>query len=150
MHSVPGIAPQWRLLIRKITMSLALVNSRALLGLDSPSVTVEVHLANGLPSFTLVGLADTEVKEARERVRCAIHNSGFDFPNNKRITVNLAPAPIGCCGWPAPSPIWRTRPGWTPPMWQRPCNTAGCCRRLEPRVWFTLNLRDKRTRMTWG
>jgi magnesium chelatase family protein len=57
-------------------------------------VTVEVHLANGLPSFTLVGLADTEVKEARERVRCAIQNSGHDFPTNKRITVNLAPADL--------------------------------------------------------
>jgi magnesium chelatase family protein len=57
-------------------------------------VTVEVHLANGLPSFSLVGLADTEVKEARERVRCALQNSGFDFPHNKRITVNLAPADL--------------------------------------------------------
>jgi magnesium chelatase family protein len=53
-----------------------------------------VHLANGLPSFTLVGLADTEVKEARERVRCAIQNAGLDFPSNKRITVNLAPADL--------------------------------------------------------
>jgi len=53
-----------------------------------------VHLANGLPSFTLVGLADTEVKEARERVRCAIQNAGLSFPNNKRITVNLGPADL--------------------------------------------------------
>ena len=75
-------------------MSLSLVQSRALLGLDAASVTVEVHLANGLPSFTLVGLADVEVKEARERVRCAIQNSGLEFPNNKRITVNLAPADL--------------------------------------------------------
>ncbi len=75
-------------------MTLALIHSRALLGLRAPPVTVEVHLANGLPSFTLVGLADTEVKEARERVRCAIQNSGFEFPNNKRITVNLAPADL--------------------------------------------------------
>ncbi len=75
-------------------MTLALIHSRALLGLRAPPVTVEVHLANGLPSFALVGLADTEVKEARERVRCAIQNSGFDFPNNKRITVNLAPADL--------------------------------------------------------
>ena len=66
-------------------MSLALVQSRALLGLQAPSVTVEVHLANGLPSFTLVGLAETEVKEARERVRAAIVNAGLEFPNNKRI-----------------------------------------------------------------
>ncbi len=72
----------------------SLVHSRALLGLKALSVQVEVHLANGLPSFTLVGLADTEVKEARERVRSAIANAGLDFPNNKRITVNLAPADI--------------------------------------------------------
>jgi len=72
----------------------AVVQSRALMALASPAVTVEVHLANGLPSFTLVGLAETEVKEARERVRCAIQNSGLDFPNNKRITVNLAPADL--------------------------------------------------------
>jgi len=75
-------------------MSLSLVQSRALLGLDAAAVTVEVHLANGLPSFTLVGLADVEVKEARERVRSAIQNSGLEFPNNKRITVNLAPADL--------------------------------------------------------
>ena len=75
-------------------MSLSLVRSRALLGLQACPVEVEVHLANGLPSFTLVGLADTEVKEARERVRSAIQNSGLEFPNNKRITVNLAPADL--------------------------------------------------------
>jgi len=75
-------------------MSLAFIHSRALLGLEAPAVTVEVHLANGLPSFTLVGLADTEVKEARERVRCAIQSAGLEFPNNKRITVNLAPADL--------------------------------------------------------
>ena len=74
--------------------SFALVHSRALLGLQAPSVQVEVHLANGLPSFTLVGLADTEVKEARERVRSAIANAGLDFPNNKKIVVNLAPADL--------------------------------------------------------
>ncbi len=75
-------------------MSLATVHSRALDGLRAPEVTVEVHLANGLPSFTLVGLADTEVKEARERVRAALSNSGLEFPVNKRITVNLAPADL--------------------------------------------------------
>lgn len=75
-------------------MSLSLVHSRALLGLEARPVQVEVHLANGLPSFTLVGLADTEVKEARERVRSAIANSGLEFPSNKRITVNLAPADL--------------------------------------------------------
>jgi magnesium chelatase family protein len=76
------------------TMSLALVHSRALLGLQAAPVSVEVHLANGLPGFTLVGLAETEVKEARERVRAAILNAGLDFPHNKRITVNLAPADL--------------------------------------------------------
>jgi magnesium chelatase family protein len=75
-------------------MSLSLVQSRALLGLEAAAVTVEVHLANGLPLFTLVGLADVEVKEARERVRSAIQNSGLEFPNNKRIIVNLAPADL--------------------------------------------------------
>ena len=75
-------------------MSLSLVQSRALLGLEAAPVTVEVHLANGLPSFTLVGLADIEVKEARERVRSALQNAGLEFPHNKRITVNLAPADL--------------------------------------------------------
>ena len=75
-------------------MSLAVIHSRALHALIAAEVTVEVHLANGLPSFTLVGLADTEVKEARERVRAALLNSGLEFPHNKRITVNLAPADL--------------------------------------------------------
>jgi hypothetical protein len=79
---------------RRKRMSLSLVQSRALLGLEAASVTVEVHLANGLPSFTLVGLAETEVKEARERVRSAIQNAGLEFPNNKKIVVNLAPADL--------------------------------------------------------
>ena len=75
-------------------MGLSLVHGRALVGLHAPAVTVEVHMANGLPSFTLVGLADVEVKEARERVRSAILNSGLEFPHNQRITVNLAPADL--------------------------------------------------------
>ena len=75
-------------------MSLSLVHSRALQGLQARPVQVEVHLANGLPSFTLVGLVDTEVKETRERVRSAIANAGLEFPSNKRITVNLAPADL--------------------------------------------------------
>ena len=61
-------------------MSLATVRSRALDGIEAPPVHVEVHLANGLPTFTLVGLADTEVKESRERVRAALSHSGFAFP----------------------------------------------------------------------
>ena len=81
-------------------MTLAVIHSRALDGLEAPEVTVEVHLANGLPSFTLGGLADTEVKEARERVRAAIANSGLAFPHNKRITVNLAPADLPKIGLP--------------------------------------------------
>ena len=75
-------------------MSLAVVMSRALDGMSALPVHVEVQLANGLPSFTLVGLADTEVKESRERVRAALQHSGFGFPHNKRITVNLAPADL--------------------------------------------------------
>lgn len=74
-------------------MSLALVRTRALDGLDAPPVTVEVHLANGLPAFNLVGLPDTEVREARDRVRAAILTSQFEFPQ-RRITVNLAPADL--------------------------------------------------------
>ncbi len=74
-------------------MSLAIVHSRALDGLSAPEVAVEVHLAGGLPSVTLVGLPETEVKEARDRVRAALQNSGFEFPA-RRITVNLAPADL--------------------------------------------------------
>ena len=74
-------------------MALAVTYSRALDGLNAPPVIVEVHIAGGLPSLTLVGLPDTEVKEARDRVRAAIVNSGFEFPA-KRITVNLAPADL--------------------------------------------------------
>jgi magnesium chelatase family protein len=89
-----AIRPSLNLHSEGVEMSLAFVKSRVLLGLQAIQVTVEAHLANGLPSFTLVGLADVEVKEARERVRCAIQNSGLGFPNNKRITVNLAPADV--------------------------------------------------------
>ena len=74
-------------------MTLAVVTSRALAGMEAPEVVVEAHLANGLPSFTLVGLPDTEVKEARDRVRAALLQSGFEFPQ-RRITVNLAPADL--------------------------------------------------------
>lgn len=74
-------------------MSLALVNCRALLGVDAPPVVVEVHIAPGLPSFTLVGLPETAVREARERVRSALLTSRFEFPLG-RITVNLAPADL--------------------------------------------------------
>lgn len=74
-------------------MSLAIVRSRGLIGLEAPPVSVEVHLANGLPAFHIVGLPDAEVRESRERVRAALLHSGFEFPN-RRITVNLAPADL--------------------------------------------------------
>ena len=74
-------------------MTIATAYSRALSGMHAPLVRVEVHLANGLPAFNLVGHLETEVKESRERVRAAILNSGFEFPA-KRITVNLAPADL--------------------------------------------------------
>jgi len=75
------------------TMSLAVLHSRALAGMDAPPVTVEAHLANGLPSFTIVGLPEAEVKEAKDRVRAALQNARFEFPA-RRITVNLAPADL--------------------------------------------------------
>ncbi|MBK5106176.1 MAG: YifB family Mg chelatase-like AAA ATPase [Burkholderiales bacterium] len=74
-------------------MSLAVLHSRALAGMDAPEVTVEVHLSGGLPSFTIVGLAEIEVKEARDRVRAALINAHFEFPA-RRVTVNLAPADL--------------------------------------------------------
>ena len=74
-------------------MSLAVLYSRALSGMEAPEVVVEVHLANGLPSFTIVGLPETEVKESKDRVRAAIQTSQFEFPA-RRITVNLAPADL--------------------------------------------------------
>ncbi len=74
-------------------MSLAVVHSRALAGLAAPLVSVEAHLANGLPSFTIVGLPEAEVKESKDRVRAALQNCRFEFPA-RRITVNLAPADL--------------------------------------------------------
>lgn len=64
-------------------MSLAVLRSRALTGIEAPPVSVEIHLANGLPAFNIVGLADTEVRESRERVRAALLNSDFEFPNRR-------------------------------------------------------------------
>lgn len=74
-------------------MSLAVLKSRALAGMDAPAVSVEVHLARGLPSFTIVGLPDTEVRESKDRVRAALQNAGYEIPS-RRITVNLAPADL--------------------------------------------------------
>jgi len=74
-------------------MSLAIVHSRAQVGVEAPAVSVEAHLANGLPSLALVGLPETAVKESKDRVRSAILNCAFDFPP-RRITLNLAPADL--------------------------------------------------------
>lgn len=74
-------------------MSLAIVHSRAQVGVEAPAVTVEAHLANGLPSLALVGLPETAVKESKDRVRSAILNCAFEFPP-RRITLNLAPADL--------------------------------------------------------
>lgn len=78
-------------------MSLAVVYSRANVGMEAPLVTVEVHLSAGLPGFTLVGLPETVVKESRERVRSAILHCGLEFPQ-QRITINLAPADLPKAG----------------------------------------------------
>ena len=74
-------------------MSLTQLKTRAQLGMEAPEVRVEVHISNGLPTFTVVGLPETAVREARDRVRSAILNSSFEFPA-RRITVNLAPADL--------------------------------------------------------
>ena len=74
-------------------MSLAVVYSRARVGIDAPLVSVEAHLANGLPALSIVGLPETEVKESKDRVRAAILNARFEFPA-RRITINLAPADL--------------------------------------------------------
>ena len=72
-------------------MSLAIIRTRIHVGIQAHPVSVEVHLANGLPAFSIVGLPEKAVQESRERVRAALTNSQFEFPN-RRITVNLAPA----------------------------------------------------------
>ncbi len=74
-------------------MSLATTYCRASVGIEAPLVTVEVHLANGLPAFTIVGLPEKAVQESRDRVRSALINAGYEFPA-RRITVNLAPADL--------------------------------------------------------
>ncbi|WP_106476648.1 YifB family Mg chelatase-like AAA ATPase [Phytohalomonas tamaricis] len=74
-------------------MTLAIIRTRASVGLDAPEVLVEVHLSNGLPGLAIVGLPEAAVKESRERVRSALINAGFEFPA-KRITLNLAPADL--------------------------------------------------------
>src|SRR3954454_6262402 len=75
----------------------ALARTFALVGVDAEPVYVEVDIGGGLPSFTIVGLPDTAVRESRERVRSALRNSGFKYPDH-RITVNLAPADVRKAG----------------------------------------------------
>src|SRR6478609_10362781 len=77
---------------------LASVTTFAVHGIDSQPVTVEVDIRRGLPAFTIVGLPDRAVRESRERVRAALKNSGFEFPPEQRITVNLAPADVRKAG----------------------------------------------------
>ena len=74
-------------------MSFAKIQTRGLLGLHAPSIEVEVHISQGLPSLTIVGLAEAAVRESKDRVRSAIINSGYQFPT-KRLTINLAPADL--------------------------------------------------------
>ncbi|HET6724844.1 MAG TPA: magnesium chelatase domain-containing protein, partial [Gammaproteobacteria bacterium] len=74
-------------------MPLARVFSRAQAGIDAPAVTVEVHLSNGLPALTMVGLPEAAVRESKDRVRSALLNANYEFPA-RRITVNLAPADL--------------------------------------------------------
>ncbi len=74
-------------------MSFAVVLTRSLSGLQAPLVRVEAHVGNGLPAFHVVGLPETEVKEARDRVRAALATTGFEFPQ-RRVTVSLAPADL--------------------------------------------------------
>ncbi len=74
-------------------MSLSIVHTRAALGVNAPPITVEVHISKGLPGLTMVGLPETTVKEARDRVRSAIINSGYEYPA-KKITINLAPTDL--------------------------------------------------------
>ncbi len=76
-------------------MSLAVVHTRARLGIEAPEVQVEIHLSNGLPALNIVGLSETAVRESKDRVRSALLNAGFEFPA-RRITVNLAPTN---CAW---------------------------------------------------
>ena len=74
-------------------MALAVAFSRAQAGVESPLVTVEVHISNGLPGLSIVGLPEAAVKESKDCVRGALLNSNFEFPA-RRITINLAPADL--------------------------------------------------------
>jgi predicted ATPase with chaperone activity len=79
-------------------MSLAVLYSRALSGVEAALVTVEVHSANGLPNFTIVGLPETEVKESEDRVRATLQNCQFDFPAQFQLIAAMNPCPCGYHG----------------------------------------------------
>ena len=123
---------------------LARVLSCAIVGLDGALVEVEVDIAPGLPAFTIVGLPDAAVQEAKDRVRAAIRNTGYQFPM-KRITVNLAPADLKKVGPSYDLPIAigiLAASGQVPDSWtagrqaSRHCCTqrsGGCGRRTGPR-----------------
>ena len=89
---------------------LAAVASATLSGAVGRPVSVEVHVSNGLPCFTIVGLPDAVVREARDRVRAAILSSGLPWPL-RRVTVNLAPASAQSVNWDK-TPVWA---GWAVP-----------------------------------
>jgi magnesium chelatase family protein len=102
-------------------MSVAVVYSRAQVGIEAPLVTIEVHLSNGLPGLSIVGLPEAAVKESKDRVRSALLNSQFEFPL-RRITINLAPADLprkaGASIWPSRWASWpRPASSMWPPAW---------------------------------
>jgi hypothetical protein len=105
-----------------MTMSLAVVHSRAQVGMEAPPVTVEVHLANGLPNLSIVGLPETAVMESKDRVRAALQNARFEFPA-RRITINLAP------------PICRRRAGAS----TSPSPSSPPPGRFRPETWSNTN-----------
>jgi magnesium chelatase family protein len=76
---------------------IATIPSAVLIGVDGKQVSVEVHVSNGLPGFTVVGLPDAAVRESRDRVRAALLSSGLPWPL-RRVTVNLAPSGVTVCG----------------------------------------------------
>jgi hypothetical protein len=127
-------------------MPVAVLQSRALAGMHAPEVVVEAHIGSGLPSFTVVGLPEAEVKESRDRVRAAIVNSQFEFPMRR---VNLAPADLPkesgrlICRWRwvySPHPA-RSRERATAASVPRTSNAIA--RRTQPaRIYSNRRLRD--------
>jgi hypothetical protein len=111
-------------------MSLAVVRSRAPAAGRAPEVTVEVHLANGLPSFSIVGLPDLEVRESRERVRAALQNCGFDFPSAASPSIShppISPRNRDDSISRSHSASWR-QAGSCPPMPSRTASLPANCR----------------------